>query len=155
MQTLSINADDLLTALRERNPQVESWLDRQTGDIYQVSAQFDDDEVQEDPAFHAAMTTTPERWLRLPRLSGDIGFQAMRAFACNVAEPGLQMALKAALGRQRAFFHFRDVLASTPALVPVWEQQLRERALAWADAWLAAQGIVRHAEASDATDGCG
>lgn len=152
MQTLRINADDLLTALRERNPQVESWLDRQTGDIYQISAQFDDDEVQDDPAFHQAMAVTPERWLRLPRLSGDIGFQSMRAFACSVDEPGLQTALKAALGRQRAFAQFRDVLASAPALVPVWEQQLRQRALAWADAWLAEHGIARQAELTDAAD---
>jgi len=148
MHALSIDPNDLLTALRERNPRIESWLDCETGDIYQISAVFDDDEVEEDAAFHHAMSVTPARYLRLPLLSGNIGFQAMRAFACSVDDAGLQTALKAALGRQRAFFHFRDVLATAPELVRVWEQQLQLRALAWADEWLARHGIVRQ-QASD------
>lgn len=143
LRIIPINQDDLLAALRERNPRVESWLDCESGDIYQISATFDDDEVEDDSAFHQAMLVTPERYLRLPLLSGNIGFQAMRAFACSVDDANLESALKAALMRQRAFIHFRDVLATAPELVPVWEQQLQLRALAWADEWLARHGIVR------------
>lgn len=140
---LPINADDLLIALRERNPQVESWLDRDTGEIYQISALFADDEAEDDPAFARVMQQSPERFLRLPVSPPALGFQAMRAFAETVAEPALQSSLRAALARQRAFFHFQDVLATAPAEAVRWQHHIRVLLLRWADGWLQQQGIVR------------
>lgn len=143
MPTLSINADDLLTALRERSPQISSWLDRETGDIYQISSLFADDEVEADPQFTDAMIATPDRYLRLPVLPAGIGFQAMREFADQIPDVDLQAALVAALARQRAFFHFQDVLATAPSVVLQWQQHVRVLMLRWADDWLQQHGIVR------------
>lgn len=143
MTTLPIDSDDLLASLRERNPQVESWLDRETGEIYQTSALFADDEVEEDPAFVSAMQQTPARFLRLPTLPAAIGFAVMREFHASVTDPVLHSALTAALQRQRAFFHFQDVLATVPAEQARWQQLKHTRMLAWADSWLAEQGLIR------------
>lgn len=142
MLALSINADDLLAALRERNPLVESWLDRETGDIYQISALFGDDEVEDDPAFAHAMQHTPHRFLRLPVVPASLSFQAMLAFADTVEDQALRERLGAALKRQRAFFHFQDCLASVPAQHARWQQSIRHQMLNWAEQWLRAGGIV-------------
>lgn len=142
MQSLVINADDLLTALRERSPQISSWLDRETGDIYQISALFGDDEVEDDPAFAEAMQRTPARFVRLPTYPASLGFAAMRAFVASLADGHAQAVLTAALARQRAFFHFRDALSHWPALEQQWTQQNRTLMLAWADGWLRTQGIA-------------
>ncbi len=144
MLTLPINTEDLLAALRERSPQVESWLDRETGDIYQISTLFGDDEVEDDPAFVQAMQQTPSRFLRLPTLPAAIGFAAMREFHASVTEPALHTALAAALQRQRAFFHFQDVLTAAPEALARWQAFNRQQQLAWIDQWLTAQGIHRH-----------
>ena len=143
MHTLPINTEDLLTALRERNPQVESWLDRETGDIYQVSALFGDDEVEEDPRFADAMQQTPERFLRLPVLPAAVGFAAMRDFVISVSDVAVRHALEQALVRQRAFFHFQDVLATAPAEYARWQLWNRQCILTWADGWLKQQGVSR------------
>lgn len=140
---LSINADDLLIALRERNPQVESWLDRVTGEIYQISALFADDEAEDDPAFARMMLQSPERFLRLPVSPPALAFQAMQAFVETVAESALQSSLRAALARQRAFFHFQDVLTTSPAEAARWQHHIRVLLLQWADGWLQQQGVVR------------
>ncbi len=143
MKTLPINADDLLTALRERSPQISSWLDRETGEIYQISALFADEEAEDDPVFAAAMRETPQRFLQLPVLPAAVGFQAMRAFADEMSDPVLQAALQQALGRQRAFFHFQDVLATAPDALARWQPQIRQQMLAWADRWLSEHGLQR------------
>ena len=141
MLALSINADDLLAALRERNPQVESWLDRETGDIYQTSALFADDDVEDDPAFVNAMQQTPARFLRLPQTPAALGFQTMQRF-CEQTEPVMHAHLQAALQRQRAFFHFQDVLRSQPAIDARWQAFSRDATLAWAREWLREQQIL-------------
>lgn len=141
MPTLSINADDLLAALRERSPQVESWLDCETGEIYQTSALFADDDVEDDPAFVSAMQQTPARFLRLPSTPAALGFQTMQAF-CAQTEPALRVSLQAALQRQRAFFHFQDVLRSQPAVDARWQAFSRDATLAWAQAWLRERQIL-------------
>ena len=143
MLTLPINTEDLLAALRERSPQVESWLDRETGDIYQISTLFGDDEVEDDPAFVQAMQQTPSRFLRLPTLPAAIAYSAMREFHASVTEPTLHQALAAALQRQRAFFHFQDVLATLPTEQRRWQELNRDRILGWADAWLAGHDLSR------------
>lgn len=143
MQSLRIDLDDLLAALRERNPQVESWLDRATGDIYQLSALFGDDEVEDDPAFVAAMTQTPTRFLRLPNVPAAVGFAAMREFHASVTDAALHAALASALQRQRAFFHFQDVLAAVSVEQARWQQWNRQCTLNWADDWLRQQGLRR------------
>ena len=143
MRSLPINADDLLAALRERSPQVESWLDRDTGEIYQTSALFADDEVEDDPAFASAMQHTPARFLRLPTLPAAVGFAVMREFHASVTEPILHSALTAALQRQRAFFHFQDVLTTVPTELGRWQQLNHARMLAWVDNWLAERGLKR------------
>ena len=141
MRCLSINADDLLAALRERSPQVESWLDRDTGEIYQTSALFAEDEVEDDPAFVSAMQHTPARFLRLPQTPAALGFQTMQRFS-EQTEPALQARLQAALQRQRAFFHFQDVLRSVPDVDARWQVFSRDATLSWAEQWLRAQQIL-------------
>ena len=141
MRCLSINADDLLAALRERSPQVESWLDRDTGEIYQTSALFAEDEVEDDPAFVSAMQHTPARFLRLPQTPAALGFQTMQRFS-EQTEPALQARLQAALQRQRAFFHFQDVLRSMPDVDARWQVFSRDATLGWAQEWLRAQQIL-------------
>jgi hypothetical protein len=149
VQILTINTDDLLTALRERNPQVSSWLDRETGEIYQISALFADDETEDDPAFAEAMQATPARFLRLPTLPAAVGFATVRAFVATVSEPGLRAALEQALSRQRAFFHFQDVLATAPSEQLRWQQQNRQTMLAWVDNWLQQNGVARRVDEAD------
>ena len=138
----TINPDDLLTALRERNPQISSWLDRETGDIYQISAQFSDDEVEDDAGFAAAMQQTPQRFLRLPMLPAAVGFAAMQDFVAKVENTEAKAELLRALSRQRAFFHFQDVMVSWPLLQVQWQTLNRAKMLAWASQWLLQQDVT-------------
>ncbi len=149
MITLPINTEDLVTALRERNPQVESWLDRDTGDIYQVSALFAEDEVEDDPSLTDAMQQTPERFLRLPVVPAAVGFAAMRDFVAGVSDVTVRHALEQALVRQRAFFHFQDVLVTVPIEYARWQLWNRRCILAWADGWLMQQGVSRRDDGSE------
>lgn len=113
------------------------WLDLTTGDV--VRWMGTDDELVSSDDIDAGLAEG--RLVSIEPVSSDLSYDWMAEFADSVARASLQRELRAALGRNRPFRHFKDVLADHPVEREQWFAFETDRVRAHARAWLEENGI--------------
>jgi hypothetical protein len=115
VRTIKVSTKDLVFALSRRAPDINHYLDTDTGEVMPVFS-FNRD------AILAQVKAEPDRFVRLAPLSGGQLFEAMKTFATTVSRPDLHARLEAALKEDAEAGRFRETLEAFPAEQKRWHQ---------------------------------
>jgi hypothetical protein len=134
---LPVDRDALLRAVTARGESLlGTWLELADGSLH---ALVEHDESAEGRAFEARMDAHPDGFAKVPVYPRE--YRLMTEFVETVESDPLAAALDAALAGREAFRRFDAVLAAHPDEAGRWGRYRSDALLAWASAWLRAQGI--------------
>ena len=95
MRNLEIVWEDLMQAFENMDPDLTYFLDRETGEIFSVPTDYDDDPFWEE------VESQDERFLEIPCFDYSDERQLVHSFIQGVANDGLKaMLVRAFVGRQ-------------------------------------------------------
>jgi len=134
---VSVNWDDLETALTWRSDEVASFVDLRTGEVRQCPLSSFAGEVED---FHLSVDDADEGLAEgylvpVEPLEPSVEHGWMAEFTASVRNPRLRDLLDVALDGRGAFRRFKDVLAEYPAERERWfrfhDEQVREAMREW------------------------
>lgn len=137
---LRIAASDLLNALDSHGPELQFFLDLQTGEVIPAPwGAF----TSSDPEYAEleAMSEDETRYRVIEPVPSRRGWEWMEDFAEGVADPGARTRLLDAIAGSGAFGRFKRVLLSFPQLRDAWFRFQEERLREYAREWLADEDI--------------
>ncbi len=134
MPGLKINADELIMAMQNYDPDLRHYVNLETGEVFPIfRGRFKDefpDQVDEDTI------ADDDRYRLVEPLPSRTGYEIMREFAERVHNPVLRDRLEHALERSRPFRRFKDVLLDYPPEREQWFHHEEERMMEAARDWL-------------------
>ncbi|MBJ6726603.1 UPF0158 family protein [Geomesophilobacter sediminis] len=108
MRNLEIVWEDLLEAFENPDPDLVYFLDRETGEVFSVPAEFDDDPIWDE------VELQEERYLEIPPFDYGQERQMIHAFIQNVENEGLKgMLVRAFIGKSH-FARLSEILSFYP-----------------------------------------
>ena len=137
----------LFWAMESQSGEVDYYLDKQTGQILQVSDGLfgdDEDEIRDE------VEDNPDRYLFIEPVLPDEGFKIMEEFIDSVSDPEAAGALYKALSRRNPFRNFKDTLCEFPETRQDWFKFHDEALLEVAKDWLSSEQI--NAELTSGTE---
>ncbi|RJR33943.1 MAG: hypothetical protein C4567_16260 [Deltaproteobacteria bacterium] len=135
MTALTIRADDLIMAFEDQSPEMQHFFDRETGELLTVFSE--DMGVEEAELLEAA----PDRYLRIEPVPSRTGFDIMSDFVDILPEGRIQRELDQALGRNRPFRRFKDVLRNYPEVEDGWYRFHEQAYMKIIKEWLDDHGV--------------
>ena len=119
MAQLSVDTEGLIMALDDHSYDLNHFLDRETGEIVQVShgAVLGDDKELEE-----AWETDPERFEAIDPLPSSTAYEVMANFTETQAPARARLMLMEALEGRHPFRAFKDALFNFPDLRQQWFQ---------------------------------
>lgn len=136
MTTLTIRADALIMAFEYQGPEMQHFLDLQTGEVLLLIEDAVDDEEERE-----RLEDEPERFLRIDPVPSYIGFEIMSDFVETLSEGELQRQLDRALRKSRPFRRFKDVLYDYPAAQEDWYRFHEQAFIKIIQEWLEENGV--------------
>jgi hypothetical protein len=115
MPRLKVNWPDVETAFERNSPGLNSYIDRQTGEVLVVI-----ESAPEDGDKRALIDANPEGYVRIEPASSREQYQWMERFVASVEESELRDRLLIAIDGKGAFRRFKDVLLSYPVERERW-----------------------------------
>jgi len=128
----------LFWAMESQGGDVGWYLDKETGEILQVSDDLlgdDEDEMRDK------IEENPDRYLFIEPTPSDEGFKIMEDFIDSVPDPEAGDALAKALSRRSPFRNFKDALCEFPEIRESWFKFHNEALLERAKDWLGSEQI--------------
>lgn len=108
MRDVEIIWDDLLDAFENVDPETVYFLDRETGEIFSVPIDYEDDDFWEE------IETNEERYLQIPDYDYDQERQLLHEFLKGMTNPQLKGILERALTGKRPFGRLDEILSFYP-----------------------------------------
>lgn len=109
MSDIKVNWTFVETAFERNSPDLNSYIDRETGDVLVVVAGMPEDEDN-----RRRIAAAPERYVRIDPASSREQYRWMERFVASVDDPQLRERLLVAIDGKGAFRRFKDVLLSYP-----------------------------------------
>lgn len=137
---LRIDASDLLAALDSHDPELQFFIDLETGEIVPAPWGI---YTSRDPEYAEleAMSEDVTRYRLIDPVPSREGWQWMQNFAESVTDDQARERLLDAIGGSGAFGRFKRVLSSYPDLRAAWFRFQEDRLREYAREWLAAENI--------------
>ncbi|HEX8832309.1 MAG TPA: UPF0158 family protein [Longimicrobium sp.] len=137
---LRIDASDLLNALDSHDPELQFFLDLQTGEVIPAPwGAFTSSEPEY--AELEAMSEDETRYRLIEPVPSRQGWGWMEDFAEDVTDAVARTRLLDAIEGSGAFGRFKRVLSSYPDLREAWFRFQEERLREYAREWLAGENI--------------
>jgi hypothetical protein len=114
-KTIKVKWDYVETAFERNSPDLQSYIDRDTGDVLVVV-----DGMPEDDESRRRISETPERFIRIEPASSREQYRWMERFVASVQDAELRERLLLAIDGKGAFRRFKDVLLSYPVERERW-----------------------------------
>lgn len=108
MREVEIAWDDLLEAFDNPDAEVLFFLDRETGEIFSVPSEYDDDEFWSD------LEESSERFLRIPGFDYDQERLLLHEFIRGVDNDGLKRMLERAFEGKKPYGKLDEILSFYP-----------------------------------------
>ncbi len=144
---LPIDWSELLLAWETASPEINYYLDLETGEVVMVTGEAEHylDEVLDEPLEDWMEEMLQQarqveegygtRYVSVPKADSREGYRDMEDFIATVRDQRLQERLERAIAGRGAFRRFKDVLAEYPDERARWfafkERRNQERALEW------------------------
>lgn len=129
MRDVEIVWDDLLDAFRNRDSETVFFLDRETGDVFSVPVDYEDD------AFWEEIGTDPERFIEIKGVDYEQERLLIHEFIRGIENAGLKGILEKSFTGNRLFGRLDEILSFYPEeherLAVLQEQMLSERIRSW------------------------
>lgn len=138
MTRLTIDSADLLFAVEQNDDMAEWYLDRQSGEVLQVSTY---DELEEEAEIKARIEAAPERYLFIEPIASSVAWQVMEDFIATVTDATFAARLTRAIHGRGAFRAFKDTLGDQPDERERWFHFKEEHNLKELRGWLEEEGI--------------
>lgn len=137
MKTIAVKWDYVETAFERNSPDLQSYIDRQTGDVLvTVDGQPADDETRR------RIAAAPERYIRIEPASSREQYRWMERFVASVSDDGLRERLLLAIDGKGAFRRFKDVLLSYPVERERWFNYRADLLHLHINRWFEAKGLT-------------
>ena len=147
MAKIKVDSDMLLWVMESQYGEANSYLDKQTGQIVQISEElFGDDEDE----MTNQVEENPDRYAFIEPISSNEGFKIMEDFTGSVSNPEAADTLYKALSRRSPFHNFKETLCEFDEIREKWFKFHDEVLLEMAKEWLNSEAI--DAELISATD---
>jgi len=140
-----VDAEDLITAIEERDAEVEWFLDLSSGQVVPLVSET----VCGDAPCAEAIEAEPDRYLPIEPIDSYEAFSIMEGFVESLPEGEPASQLAEALSRPRPFRRFKDALLGSPFVREMWFRYHDAHMREIAQAWLIEQGL--NARLTDAT----
>jgi len=128
-QDVEIVWEDLLEAFENADPDLVYFLDRDTGEIFFVPVDY------EDEAFWEELENNPEQFLEIPGLDYERERLLLREFIKGVANENLRIVLERAFIGKRPYGRLDDILSFYPdemeRLAARKEELIHDRVRRW------------------------
>ncbi len=108
MHDVEIVWDDLLDAFENVDPETVYFLDRDTGEIFSVPIDYEDDDFWEE------IEANEERYLQIPDFDYDQERQLLHEFVKGMTNPSLKSLLERSLMGKRPFGRLEEILSFYP-----------------------------------------
>ncbi len=143
LKKLKIDFEELVLALEGfPSPDIENYLDTETGEIIPLHEDFDDAaKIRE--RIDAGLG---DRYLAIETLESHESFRIMEDFAATLAESQLRARLLDALTRNKPFARFKELVHADLALRDQWFAFRDDAQARYARDWLEAHGIEAELE---------
>ncbi|WP_460596635.1 UPF0158 family protein [Geomonas sp. Red276] len=129
MRNLEIVWEDLMEAFENTDPDMIFYLDRETGEVFSVPSDYDDD------AFWTEVEIQEERYLEIPHYDYGQERQLVHTFIQGIANPPLKAMLVRAFVGAHAHGRLGEILSFYPEELEryqaVREEALNTRAAHW------------------------
>ena len=138
MTALTIRADELITAFEDQSPEMQHYFDRETGEVLTVFLE----KVEEmDFEEEERLEGDPCRYLRIEPVPSRTGFEIISDFVDTLPEGRIQRELDQALGKNRPFRRFKDVLRNYPEVEDDWYRFHEKAYMKIIKEWLDDHGV--------------
>jgi len=113
MTALTIRADELIMVFEGFGPEMQHFLDRQTGEVLTVFEDMDEEDAE-------LLDADPDRFLLIEPAPSYVGYEVMSDFVDTLPEGKVPRELTSALQQRRPFRRFKDVLLNYPTVREDW-----------------------------------
>ena len=138
MAKIKVDLDMLFWAMESQSGEIDYYMDKQTGEILQVSSELfgdDEDEIRDE------VEENPDRYIFIEPLLSNESFKIMEDFIDSVSDAEAADALYKALSRRSPFRNFKDTLCEFPEIRQDWFKFHNEALLERAKDWLSSEQI--------------
>lgn len=108
MRDVEITWDDLMDAFTNADPDILYFLDRDTGEVFFVPADY------EDEAFWDEIENNPEQYIRIPGFDYEQERHLLHEFIRSVADGKLRELLERAFVGKRPYGKLEEILSFYP-----------------------------------------
>jgi hypothetical protein len=115
MKTIKVKWDYVETAFERNSPDLQSYIDRETGDVLVIV-----EGLAEDDEARRKVASRPERYVRIEPASSREQYRWMERFVSSVPDDQLRERLLLSIDGKGAFRRFKDVLLSFPVERERW-----------------------------------
>jgi hypothetical protein len=136
-KTIKVKWDYVETAFERNSPDLQSYIDRDTGDVVVVV-----DGMPEDDESRKKIAQSPERYVRIEPASSREQYRWMERFVASVQDPDLRERLLLAIDGKGAFRRFKDVLLSYPVERERWFTYRADLLHHHINEWFELKGLV-------------
>ncbi len=132
--------EELCAAFEDSSMDNRYYLDLETGEVIFISDSYMDAEEKEE-LDETIDEWLGERYIWIPRMSSDEGYEDMEDFIETVEDENLKEKLCIAINGRRAFRRFKDVLLRYPDERERWFKFQNARVIKRVREWLEDEGI--------------
>jgi hypothetical protein len=136
-KTIKVKWDHVETAFERNSPDLQSYIDKSTGDVLVVV-----DGVREDDESRRRIAQSPEQFVRIEPASSREQYRWMERFVASVQDADLRERLLLAIDGKGAFRRFKDVLLSYPVERERWFNYRSDLLHHHINEWFQAKGLT-------------
>jgi hypothetical protein len=133
-----VNARALLNAVQDSTPDVVYFVDSQKGDVLKVTRSMN---LTELARFKQQADRDPDRFLKVPKPTGEETYGDMEAFRASLKDKKLQDRLRLATTGGGTLRNFLDTLNPVPQERDRWYKFRESRILGRLGEWLRQNGL--------------
>ncbi len=133
-----IDTDELIFAMEHSDPEIEYFLDRETGEILMLSSPM---YSGTDEGLEEKLENDPGRYIHIDPIPSSVSWEVMADFNESLPESGAKAELAGAIQRNHSFRRFKDTLLAYPKIRQEWFRFHGSALTKLAEEWLEEAGI--------------
>ncbi len=115
MSTVTIHADELIMALENHSYEMQFYLDRRTGEVFEV---FEGNDMSDED--RERIESEPDRFVFIDAIPSSVAWEVMEAFVESLQPGQPRRRLEGAIRARHPFRSFKDAVSEYPDLLAAW-----------------------------------